>query len=125
MIIGIGTDIVENARIARVISRHKGKFLMRLFSKTERKRFNQFNGDERTIGASFAAKEALVKSLGTGFRYGIAFSDIEIIRDRRGKPFVQLSGKADDFARKIGAKHIHLSISHEKSHSVAVVILES
>lgn len=125
MIIGIGTDIVENARIARMISGHGDKFLRRIFSETERKRFNQLNGDEKTVGASFAAKEAFVKALGTGFRYGIAFSDIEVVRDRRGKPFVKLSGKAFEFARKMRANRIHLSISHEKSHSVAVVILES
>ncbi len=125
MIIGIGTDIVENSRIESVISRHGDRFMERLFSKTERNHFLKFNSSVQSIAASFAAKEAFVKALGTGFRYGISFSDMEIIRDSRGKPFIKLSGKAEDFFRKMGAGHIHLSMSHEKSHSVAVVVLES
>ena len=125
MIIGIGTDIVDNTRIASVISRHGEKFTKRLFSKNERKHFLKFNASEQSIGASFAAKEALAKALGTGFRYGISFSDMEIVRDSRGKPLMELSAKADKFFRRMGAKRIHLSISHEKSHSLAFVVIES
>ncbi|MGI9559072.1 MAG: holo-ACP synthase [Thermodesulfobacteriota bacterium] len=125
MIVGIGTDIVDNARIESVISRHGERFVKRIFSGREIEHLRKFNYSRQTVGASFAAKEALVKALGTGFRYGISFSDMEIVRDADGKPLMKLSGKADEFARALGTKQVHLSISHEKSHSLAVVILES
>ena len=125
MIIGIGTDIVENARIEAVVSRHGQRFVKRIFSKREAERLKKFRYARQTVAANFAAKEALAKALGTGFRHGVSFSDIEVAHDRRGKPHINLSGAAADFAKKIGVKHIHLSLSHEKSHSVAVVILES
>ncbi len=125
MIVGIGTDIVDNARIESVISRHGERFVKRIFSGREIEHLRKFNYSRQTVGASFAAKEALVKALGTGFRYGISFSDMEIVRNADGKPLMKLSGKADEFARALGTKQVHLSISHEKSHSLAVVILES
>jgi len=125
MIIGIGTDIVDNSRIESVISRHGEKFTKRLFSESERKHFLKFNSSAQSIGASFAAKEALVKALGTGFRYGISFSDMEVVRDSRGKPVMKLSGRTEEFFRRTGGGKIHLSISHEKSHSLAVVVIES
>lgn len=125
MILGIGADIVDNGRIETVVSRHGRRFIQRIFSKREAARLDNYGYARQMVAANFAAKEALAKALGTGFRYGVSFSDIEVVHDRRGKPHINLSGAAADFARKMGAKHIHLSLSHEKSHSVAVVILES
>ena len=125
MILGTGADIVENARIEAVISRHGKRFVKRIFSKREAARLKKFRYARQTVAANFAAKEAIAKALGTGFRFGVSFSDIEVVHDRRGKPHINLSGTAADFAKKMGAKRIHLSLSHEKSHSVAVVILES
>lgn len=124
MILGIGTDIVDNERMQTVISKYGQRFLNKVFSSREAARLRK-SEDAQRAAATFAAKEALVKALGTGFRYGISLCDIEVIRDRHGKPRINLSGRAEDFARKMGVKHIHLSLSHEKSHSVAVVLLES
>ncbi len=125
MILGIGTDIVDNKRIASVVSKHGDRFIKKLFSARERKIFQKFKGDEQKLGTSFAAKESLVKAMGTGFRYGISFLNIEVLRGRHGKPLIKLSGKAEEVARAMGVKRIHLSMSNEKSHSLAVVILES
>ncbi len=127
MILGIGTDIVSNSRMESVISKHGEKFTERIFSEKEKKYFRGIDKRRaiQRMGASFAAKEAFAKAIGTGFRYGISFPDIAIVRDPRGKPLMNLSGKAGEFARNMGAQRIHLSISHEKSHSLAVVIIES
>lgn len=124
MILGIGTDIVDNERINSVLSKHGQRFIKKVFSSREAERLRG-GGNAQRAASTFAAKEALVKALGTGFRYGISFGDIEVVRDRRGKPRINLSGRAAGFARKMGVKRIHLSLSHEKSHSVAVVLLES
>ena len=125
MIVGIGTDIVDNKRIHSVISKHGDRFINRVFSRREAEHLRKFAYARERVAVSFAAKEAFVKALGMGFRYGISFSDMEITRDRRGKPHMKLSGKAAEFADNMGAKRIHLTLSHEKSHSLAVVILES
>lgn len=127
MILGIGADIVSNTRMESAVSRHGERLAKRLFSEEERIYFRSLGRKRaaRSIGASFAAKEAVAKALGTGFRYGITFSDIRIVREPHGKPLVKLSGKAAEFARRMGTRLVHLSISHEKSHSLAVAVLES
>lgn len=127
MILGMGTDIISNERIASALSRHGEKFTKRLFSEKENKYFRELSRKraEQSIGGAFAAKEAFAKALGKGFRHGVSFSDIEVVRDSLGKPFIKLSGKTGDFFRQTKARRIHLSISHEESHSLAVVIIES
>lgn len=122
MIIGIGTDIVEIKRIEKAFC-YKSLSL-RFFTNLEnlycekkcKMKFHSYAG-------IFAAKEAFVKALGTGFRFG-KWTDIEINHDEFGKPYVKVIGKYDEFLKAKNIKKIHLSISHSKEFAVANVILE-
>ncbi len=123
--LGIGVDIIENRRVKKSILNKK--FVSRIFSNSE------INDSKKSVNKAgffskrFAAKEAFSKALGTGFRNGLNFKDISIVNDRFGKPFIKKSNKINNFMkRKFKTKKINilLSISDEKKHSVAFVILE-
>ena len=123
--LGIGVDIIENKRVKKSILNKK--FISRIFSNSE------INDSKKSVNKAgffskrFAAKEAFSKALGTGFRNGLNFKDISIVNDRFGKPFIKKSNKINNFMkRKFKTKKINilLSISDEKKHSVAFVILE-
>ena len=121
MIIGIGTDIIEIDRINKAINANSN-FLMNLFTAEELNQYNQKKIRVESVAGNFAAKEAVSKALGTGFR-GFGFSDIEILRDDLGKPIVRVSEKIEKI---IGNKNynFYLSISHNKSNAIAYCILE-
>ena len=120
MIIGIGTDIIEIDRIEKAINRNNG-FLDKVFTAREIEMFKERNMRAEVIAGNFAAKEAVSKALGTGFR-GFSLVDIEILRDQLGKPIVYLS---DDMKKIINAKHkINVSISHNRTSAIAFVVLE-
>lgn len=110
MIKGIGTDIVSIARIQKAMEQEA--FLQKMFSQREREEKKK---KAENYAASFAAKEAVVKALGTGFRE-IAFHDVEILHEENGKPYVCLYGKKQE--------NWHLSLSHEKEYAVAMVVWE-
>ena len=123
--LGIGVDIIENKRVKKSILNKK--FISRIFSNSE------INDSKKSVNKAgffskrFAAKEAFSKALGTGFRNGLNFKDISIVNDRFGKPFIKKSNKINNFMKKkFKTKKINilLSISDEKKHSVAFVILE-
>jgi len=123
--LGVGVDIIENYRIKKSI-RNK-KFLTRIFSKTE------ITDSKKTINKSsyfskrFAAKEAFSKALGSGFRNGLNFNDISIVNDSYGKPSIKLNAKIINIIKKRFKTikvDIFLSLSDEKKHSIAFVILE-
>lgn len=124
MIIGVGTDIIEIDRVEKIFKRTE-KFLTRNFSKKEIEYFNEKNFKPETIAGAFSAKEAVSKSLGTGFR-GFSLSDIEILRTELGKPFISVNEKVENIILKKGIKNykFHLSISHSKENAIAYVILE-
>lgn len=122
MIIGIGTDIVEIRRIEQAIERNS-KFITKLFTKNEIEYFRRRNMRAEFVSGRFAAKEAISKALGTGFR-GFDIKDIEIDNDILGKPIVALRGKAGKLEKKLGNYNIHLSISHGKEYAIAYAILE-
>lgn len=122
MIIGIGTDIVEIPRIKKAIERSPD-FIKKMFTKNEIEYFNSRNMRVESIAGRFAAKEAVAKALGTGFR-GFDFKDIEIDRTTLGKPIAFLKGKAKKMDKKWGKYKIHLSISHSKENAIAYAILE-
>lgn len=109
MIKGIGTDIVKIERIHKALE--KEGFLERVFTKKEREE----RKNPESYAASYAAKEAVVKALGTGFR-GITFHDIEIFHEENGKPYLCLYGKKEN--------SWHLSLSHEKEYAIAMVLWE-
>ena len=121
MIVGIGTDITECARIERMFKRHGAHFQRRVLTPEE---CGECDGISYLAGR-WCAKEALSKALGTGIGAQCAFEDIRILRDAvSGRPVMTLSGSAKHTAEKLGVTRIHLSISHEKHYAVATVLLE-
>lgn len=118
MIIGIGTDIIEIERVKSVIE--KTKFMERFFTPQERQYLREKKA-ESTAGY-FAAKEAVVKAMGTGFS-GFKWTDIEIVKTN-SVPGVVLHGGAIEVARKKGIQRIHLSISHSKLYAVSTAVAE-
>ncbi|WP_255547709.1 holo-ACP synthase [Crassaminicella indica] len=119
---GIGIDIIEIERISNAISRND-KFLHRIFTQKEINYFSTINYRVNTIAGNFAAKEAVVKALGTGFR-NFKWTDIEIHRDTLGKPYVIIYNNAKKTAQDKGIKKIHISISHSKAYAVAQAFAE-
>jgi holo-[acyl-carrier protein] synthase len=122
MIYGIGTDIIEVKRIEGSVERFGQHFLDRIFSADEQVYCLRHRDSSRHFAGRFAAKEAIVKSLGTGFRDGIHWLDIEIINDVHGKPVVQLSKKLKEL---FDSPVVHLSISHGKDYATAFAICEA
>ena len=121
MIIGVGIDIIEIDRIKRAVSRTDG-FLEKAFTEKEIEYFRTKKLSANTIAGNFAAKEAVSKALGSGFRQ-FGLKDIEILRDNLGKPIVNLSIKIYEFIGKRNFK-IHVSISHSKDNAIAYSIME-
>lgn len=120
MIIGIGTDIIEIDRIQRAINKNSG-FLSKVFTSREIEMFKEKSMRAEVIAGNFAAKEAISKSLGTGFR-GFSLIDIEILRDELGKPIAYLS---DNIDRYINYKYkVNVSISHNRTSAIAFAVLE-
>ena len=125
MIVGLGLDIAEVDRIAAAIMRHGAPFIERLFTPREtaycEKHKNRF---ERYAGR-FAAKEATMKALGTGWSRGVRWRDIEVAREASGKPTLHLFGVARELADRMGVKNISLSITHSGNFALAEVIFEA
>lgn len=124
-ILGVGVDIVENLRINKSIQNKS--FINRIFTKKEVLLSKKHINKTLYFAKRFAAKEALVKSLGTGFRKGINFNDISIINDKLGKPEFILSNKIKTLIKKnfkVSSFDFLLSISDEKKYSIAFVILQ-
>jgi holo-[acyl-carrier protein] synthase len=124
-IIGHGVDIVEVARVAHMHAEHKHHFLDRCFTNAEQTYClaHKFPGPH--LAGRFAAKEAILKALGTGWRGDIAWTDIEILNNADGKPLLTLTGATARTAEALGIKHWHLSISHTHDHAIASAIGES
>ncbi len=122
MIVGIGFDLVEIKRIERAIGRWGDKFIDRILTKSEKKHAPK--DIARYVASRFAAKEALVKALGTGFSRGISLKHIEVISKPDTPPEIKLTHKAEEIANKLKVKRIMLSISHEKNIAGAMVVLE-
>lgn len=122
MIIGVGIDIIEIDRIEGAV-KHNKNFLHKLFTEKEVEYFNAHGYKIESIAGAFAAKEAISKALGTGFR-GFGFKDIEILKDNKGKPEVILFNKAKALAESYGNYKVHLSISHNKSNAIAYAVME-
>lgn len=119
----LGTDIVEVCRITRAINNGGSDFLYRVFSLAEREQFIVEEVDYERASGFWAAKESLVKALGLGFREGITFQDMEIVHDSLGCPRFSLSGRIAQIINERDIEHISLSISHCRTHAVAVTII--
>lgn len=121
MIRGIGTDIIENARILKSILRYGRQFLDRLFTQREQEYCNRHVHKERHYAGRFAAKEAIAKALGTGIGKELAWHDIEILNDAAGKPEVIPSPR---LAERLQGDAIILSVSHCHDYATAVALWE-
>ncbi|MCE7974733.1 MAG: holo-ACP synthase [Leptolyngbya sp. PLA1] len=121
-IVGHGIDLLEIARIAEILGRHEERFLERVFTPGEQ----AYRADSRRrvehLAARFAAKEAVMKALGTGLSSGITWSDIEVESGPTGAPTLRLHGRAAEVAAGRGITVWHLSLSHTDSHALASVI---
>ena len=125
MIIGMGVDIAEVQRIQAAIERHGEPFLRRLYTEKERSYCEQFKNKYERYAGRFAAKEAAMKALGTGWRRGVRWVDLEVVRESSGRPTLALAGEAAKIAARLGVQHIALSITHTETQALAQVIFES
>lgn len=124
-IVGIGTDIVSTQRIERIQTRYPQRFAERILSVEEVPEFGASEKPALFLAKRFAAKEAAVKALGTGFRHGISFADFTVGHDAWGKPELYCAGAAADWIARREVGKIHLSLSDEIDFAVAFVIMEN
>jgi holo-[acyl-carrier protein] synthase len=124
VILGIGLDVVETAQMERVLGGRGRRFEERVFTPAERGDCDGRADREQAFAARFAAKEACVKALGTGWSEGISFLQVEVVRGDGGAPLIRLSGAAADRARERGVRRVHVSLSHQAGIAAAAVILE-
>jgi holo-[acyl-carrier protein] synthase len=122
--VGTGIDIAEVPRIREVIERHGERFLKRIFTEGEIQYCESKANRVERYAARFAAKEAGMKAIGTGWNHGVRWRDIEVARKPGGRPTLLLHGKAAEFAAKLGATNIALSLTHTAEQAFAQVILE-
>ena len=124
MLLGTGVDLVEVPRIARSIERFGNHFLARVFTPAEIAYCQLKRNAAESFAARFAAKEAGAKALGTGIQYGVSWKELEVRRLPGGRPTLHFSGRASEFAQKLGVRHIALSLTHTREHAMAIVSLE-
>jgi holo-[acyl-carrier protein] synthase len=125
MIVGSGIDLAEIARIQHSIDRYGDRFLNRVFTAAEQAYCLRKRNSAESFAARFAAKEAAAKALGTGISQGVSWLEIEVVRERGGRPTLKLYGRAAQFADRLGVAHIALSITHTADLAMASVVLEN
>jgi len=121
-ILGIGTDIVECLRITRLVQRHGEQFVQRVYTTDEVSYCQSRKQSMQHYAGRWAAKEAILKALGTGWVRGIGWRDVEVINDGSGRPVVELHGRARELSEEAGIDEIIVSISHCRSHAVAYAL---
>jgi holo-[acyl-carrier protein] synthase len=125
LIVGLGVDIAEVARVKAAIERYGETFLRRLYTPKEREYCERFKNKYERYAGRFAAKEAAMKALGTGWSRGVRWVDVEVVREKGGRPTIKLAGEAANVAARMGVKNIALSITHTADQAFAQVIFES
>ncbi len=125
LIVGLGLDIAEIDRIEAAIVRHGAPILERLYTPGEIAYCESYRNKFERYAGRFAAKEAAMKALGTGWRRGVRWRDIEVVRESSGKPSLRLQGAAKRVAEELGVKNITLTITHSGNVALAEVILEN
>lgn len=123
MIVGIGLDLVKIDRVRAIAERWKARFLDRLYTPAERRYCMARPSPYASLAGRFAAKEALLKALGTGWSGGIRWHDIQVLNDRSGRPRATVSGRVKTLLKRAGVTDIHLSLSHDTDYAVAQVVL--
>jgi holo-[acyl-carrier protein] synthase len=124
MITGSGIDIIEIERIQRSINRYGARFLDRVYTGAEQAYCLRKRNAAESFAARFAAKEAAAKALGTGISQGVSWLEIEVLRERGGRPGLSFQGRAAQIAARQGVARAALSISHTASLAMASVVLE-
>lgn len=121
-IVGLGTDIVEIVRIGQMIQRHGERFLTRVYTSDEIQYCQRRKQAFQHFAGRWAAKEAVLKTLGTGFVKGIGFVDVEIRSQRSGAPVIVMHGGARDFAESLGIDEVLITMSHCRAYATATAI---
>ena len=121
-IIAHGIDLVDFPRLGEVIDRHGDRFINRIFTKREQAAADAVKNRFEKLAGRFAAKEAVLKMIGTGWRGKIAWTDIEVVNDELGRPVVEISGEVRRIADELGIEQITLSISHTANFAMASVV---
>ena len=124
MIYGIGIDLVQISRIESAVRRWGDRFLERIFTRSEIAHCSSKVRPASRFALRFAAKEAFTKALGTGFRKGIGFRQIEVENDSEGRPVFSLHGRTEEVCRHQGITKSHLSLSDDGRYAIAMVVLE-
>jgi holo-[acyl-carrier protein] synthase len=125
LIVGLGIDIAEVGRVKAAIERYGETFLRRVYTAKEREYCERFKNKYERYAGRFAAKEAVMKALGTGWGRGVRWVDVEVVREKGGRPTIMLAGEAAKVAGRLGVKHLSLSITHTADQAFAQVIFES
>lgn len=124
MVIGLGTDVAEVHRIRRSIEQFGDRFLQRVYTEGEQAYARVKGNSAERFAARFAAKEAGMKALGTGWNAGVHWRDLEVLNEASGRPVLHLHGTAKKLAEHLGVRSISLSMTHTAEIAFAVVILE-
>lgn len=122
MIFGLGTDIVEIVRIGEMIERHGELFLQRVYTEDEIKYCQRHKEALQHYAGRWAAKEAVMKTLGTGFTKGVGWKDIQVCNTKSGRPIIELSGGAAQVAKSVGIDNVLITISHCRAYATATAI---
>lgn len=121
-ILGIGTDIIECLRIAQMIERHGETFIARVYTPHEIQYCQNRREATQHFAGRWAAKEAVLKALGTGWRRGISWRDVEVRNERSGSPQIAVYGGARDHMQQLGVAQMLISLSHCRTHATACAI---
>jgi holo-[acyl-carrier protein] synthase len=121
-IVAHGIDLVDFPRIAEMVERHGERFMNRIFTETEQAYAKSTRNQMEKLAGRFAAKEAILKLLGTGWRGKIAWTDIEVVNNVMGQPEVTLSGEVGRIAKNLGIGHVSVSITHTANFAIASAV---
>ncbi len=124
MIVGIGVDIVEVARMRTAVERYGDHFVKRVFTDDETRYCRRCAHPEQRFATRFAAKEAALKALGVGWTQGVQFTEVEVVTNELGAPSLVFSGRALELSRELGVGRIHVSLTHHRDFAIAQVLLE-
>jgi holo-[acyl-carrier protein] synthase len=125
LIVGLGIDIAEVGRVKAAIERYGEPFLRRVYTAKEREYCERFKNKYERYAGRFAAKEAAMKALGTGWSRGVRWVDVEVVREKGGRPTIKLAGEAGHVAESLQVKNISLSITHTAEQAFAQVVFEN
>jgi holo-[acyl-carrier protein] synthase len=125
LIVGMGVDIAEVARIQAAIEKRGQAFLKRIYTQREIAYCEHFRNKFERYAGRFAVKEAAMKALGTGWQHGVRWVDLEVVREKSGRPTLAINGQAGKIAARLGVKHIAVSITHTADQALAQVIFET